>query len=306
MFSLIGMKENNNSISSKQHQAEINKNETKNWHEFAAGGSAAVVNICTTFPLYKTMLRQQIDGISMLKAFRQLKNEGLFKLYRGVGPPLIQKAVSCSIMFGSYHSIQKTLIERYPRTNEHGLKIVAAMVAGSFESLMTPFERVQTLLAISEHKDYAKVHNTVHAFLKIRKHHNFKEYYRGFTAILLRNGPSTALFFMLREPIKDLFPATDSGLTNVAEDFVSGAVLGASISTLAYPLNVVKSNMQKRLGDEYKSILFTFKKVYNARGRSMRRIYFGVSLNFSRALVSWGIINAAYEIFIKLLRDVDI
>lgn len=251
------------------------------------------------------MLRQQIDGISMLKAFRQLKNEGVFKLYRGVGPPLIQKAISCSIMFGSYHSIQKTLIERYPRTNENGIKIVAAMVAGSFESLMTPFERVQTLLAISEHKDYAKVHNTVHAFLKIKKHHNFKEYYRGFTAILLRNGPSTALFFLLREPIKGLFPATDSGLTNVAEDFVSGAVLGASISTLAYPLNVVKSNMQKRLGDEYKSILFTFREVYNARGRSMRRIYFGVSLNFSRALVSWGIINAAYEIFIKLLRDID-
>lgn len=295
----------NNKIGSHPNRDEYCRNGEKNWHEFAAGGSAAIVNIMTTFPLYKTMLRQQIDGIGMLCAFRQVKNEGVFNLYRGVGPPLIQKAVSCSIMFGSYHSIQKTLIEKYPRTNETSLKILAAMVAGSFESLMTPFERVQTLLAISEHKDYAKVHNTVHAFLKIKKHHNFKEYYRGFTAVLLRNGPSTALFFLLREPIKGLFPSSDSGLTNVAEDFVSGAVLGASISTLAYPLNVVKSNMQKRLGNEYKSILFTFKEVYNKRGRSMRRIYFGVSLNFSRALVSWGIINAAYEIFIKLLRDVD-
>ncbi|XP_066919254.1 mitochondrial nicotinamide adenine dinucleotide transporter SLC25A52-like [Clytia hemisphaerica] len=281
------------------------KHDTKGWHEFAAGGCAAVVNIMVTFPVYKTMLRQQIDGITMLKAVTQIKHEGLFKLYRGVGPPLMQKGISCSIMFGSYHSIQKKLVETYPRTNETFLKIVAAMTAGSFESLMTPFERVQTLLAISEHKDYVKVHNTVHAFLKIKKHHNFKEYYRGFTAILLRNGPSTALFFLLREPIKDLLPTAESGLTNVAEDFVSGAVLGASISTLAYPLNVVKSNMQKRLGEEYRGIMYTFREVYNQRERSIRRIYFGVSLNFSRALISWGIINATYEIFIKFLNEVD-
>lgn len=278
---------------------------TKGWHEFAAGGSAAVVNILVTFPVHKTMIRQQIDGISMVRALHQLKGEGLFKLYRGVGPPLIQKTISCSIMFGSYYSIQKTLIDKNPRTNETFLKILSAMIAGSFESLLTPFERVQTLLAISEHKDYVKVHNTVHAFLKIRKHHNLKEYYRGFSAVLLRNGPSTALFFLLREPIKGLFPATESGITNVAEDFVSGAVLGASISTLAYPLNVVKSNMQKRLGEEYRSIFDTFREVYNTRDRSVRKIYFGVSLNFTRALISWGIINASYEIFIKFLSNVD-
>lgn len=294
-----------NKTTSAQNSFATNHKNTKGWHEFAAGGSAAVVNILVTFPVHKTMIRQQIDGISMVSALRQLKGEGLFKLYRGVGPPLIQKAISCSIMFGSYYSIQKTLIKRYPRTNETFLKILSAVIAGSFESLMTPFERVQTLLAISEHKDYVKVHNTVHAFLKIKKHHNLKEYYRGFSAILMRNGPSTTLFFLLREPIKGLFPDTESGLTNVAEDFVSGAVLGASISTLAYPLNVVKSNMQKRLGEKYRSIFETFRLVYNQRDRSVRKIYFGVSLNFTRALISWGIINASYEIFIKLFNDLD-
>lgn len=275
------------------------------WHEFVAGGLAAGMNILCTFPVYKVMIRQQIDGINVVNAVSQVKNEGVLKLYRGVGPPLIQKGTSLSIMFGSYHSMQKYLKDRFPHVNVTGLKIVSALLAGSFESLLTPFERVQTLLAISEHKDYVKVDNTVHAFLKIKKHYNFKEYYRGFTAVLLRNGPSTAMFFLLREPIKASLPDANSGLGNAIEDFVSGAVLGATISTLAYPLNVVKSNMQKRLGDEYKSIGYMFREVYKKRGSSLRKMYFGVSLNYSRSLLSWGIINASYELFMKLLRRCD-
>lgn len=275
------------------------------WHEFAAGGLAAGMNILCTFPVYKVMIRQQIDGINVFNAVSQVKNEGILKLYRGVGPPLIQKGASLSIMFGSYHSLQKYLIDRFPNANVTGVKMVSALLAGSFEAFLTPFERVQTLLAISEHKDYVKVHNTVHAFLKIKKHHNFKEYYRGFTAVLLRNGPSTAMFFLLREPIKASLPDTNSDLGHAIEDFVSGAVLGATISTLAYPLNVVKSNMQKRLGEDYKNIAYMFREVYRKRGSSVRRMYFGVSLNFSRSLLSWGIINASYEYFMKVFRDYD-
>jgi len=280
----------------------IIKNE-KDWHDYAAGGGSAIVNIMCTFPAHKIMIRQQVDGVPLLTAFRQLKKEGLLKLYRGVGPPLIQKGAGLSVMFGSYHSLQKKLYERYPHISTMKLNLVASFLAGSIEALLTPFERMQTLLAISEHKDYVRVQNTIHTILKIRKHHTYKEYYRGFTAVLLRNGPSTALFFLLREPIKQSLPDVHSGFQNVIEDFVSGAVLGASISTMTYPLNVVKSNMQKHLGTEFKSIYRTFLEVYNLRNRSIRQLYFGVSLNFTRSLISWGIINASYEFFMKYLQN---
>ena len=275
------------------------------WHEYAAGGGAAFINLACTFPAHKAMLRQQVESITLYGAVTQLKQEGIFKLYRGFAPPLLQKCAALSIMFGSFHTFEKKFTEYFGYQNSVTIKIAAALLAGSIEALLTPLERMQTLLAISEHKDYVYVRNTLHTFLKIRKHYNWKEYYRGFTPILLRNGPSTAVFFVFRETIKESLPKPQNSIENIVEDFLSGALLGACNSTLFYPLNVVKSNMQKRLGEEYKSIIVTFREIYHLRGGSIHNLYFGVHLNFSRALVSWGIINVSYEYFMNILAEID-
>ena len=270
------------------------------WQDFACGGASACVNIVCTYPLFKLMIRQQIDGIRMFSAFGQLRREGFMTLYRGLLPPLLQKASSSAMMFGCYHKFQKILLSKYPSTNHVYLQICSGTMAGTLEACLTPFERVQTLL--SDHKHHKNFNNTIHAFRKIWKHHTLKEYYRGFSAILLRNGPSTAMFFAFRGPIKDSMPTSNnSELLSFVEDFLGGALLGAALSTLFYPLNVVKSNMQRQLGGPYYSILHTFDRVYRQRGSSLRKLYFGVGVNFSRALVSWGIINATYEMFRKIL-----
>ncbi|XP_004209737.2 mitochondrial nicotinamide adenine dinucleotide transporter SLC25A51 [Hydra vulgaris] len=275
------------------------------WHEFAAGAGASFINLACTFPAHKAMLRQQVDSITLYRAVNQLKQEGIFKLYRGFAPPLIQKCAGLSLMFGSYHAFEKMFSENFPSYSSLTIKIAAALLAGSIEALLAPLERMQTLLSISEHKDYVYVRNTLHTFLKIKKHYNWKEYYRGFTPILLRNGPSTAVFFVCRESIKQSFPTPHNSIENVVEDFLSGALLGACNSTLFYPLNVVKVNMQKRLGEEYKSIVVTIQEIYRLRGGSIQNLYFGVHLNFSRALVSWGIINVSYEYIMKVLSRTD-
>lgn len=270
------------------------------WQDFVCGGASACVNIFFTFPMFKLMLRQQIYGLRTFKALGQLKREGVSTLYRGLLPPLLQKASSTSIMFGCYHKFQRILLSKYPSTNHAYLQICSGTMAGTLEACLTPFERVQTLL--SDHKHHESISNTVHAFRKIWKQYSIKEYYRGYSAVVLRNGPSSAMFFTLRGPIKDSMPvATNNEVLSFIEDFFGGALLGAALSTLFYPLNVIKSNMQQHLGGPYDGILRTFKNVYRQRGNSIRRIYFGVGVNFSRALVSWGIINATYELFRKLL-----
>lgn len=270
------------------------------WQDFVCGGASACVNIFATYPMFKLMLRQQIDGVGTFKALGQLKREGITTLYRGLLPPLLQKVSSASIMFGCYHKFQRILLSRYPNSNHIFLQICSGTMAGTLEACLTPFERVQTLL--SDHKHHEKIANTMHAFRKIWKHYTIKEYYRGFSAVALRNGPSSAMFFSLRGPIKDLMPAaTDNEILSFVEDFAGGALLGAALSTLFYPLNVVKSNMQRHLGGPYDGILQTFNRIYKQRGNSVRKLYFGVGVNFSRALVSWGIINATYEMFRKFL-----
>lgn len=76
---------------------------------------------------------------------------------------------------------------------------------------------------------------------------------------------------------------------------MSGAVIGAFLSSLFYPANVVKVAMQNTIGGPNLSISEAFRNVYRERGSKLRNVYRGVSINCSRAFLSWGIINVSYE-----------
>lgn len=76
-------------------------------------------------------------------------------------------------------------------------------------------------------------------------------------------------------------------------DFVSGAVLGSSISTLLFPLNVVKQRMQSTLNTPLLSARTIFKIVWRERNGSIRGLFRGVHLNYTRLWFS----RSIYEKF---------
>lgn len=59
--------------------------------------------------------------------------------------------------------------------------------------------------------------------------------------------------------------------------------------------------MQSTMGTSSISIRQAFLNVYNERGRKISNVYKGVSINCSRAFISWGIVNTAYEHIKKFL-----
>jgi len=264
--------------------------------EFLCGWGAAFVNISITFPLNKIMFRQMLHGVSMWSALGQLRGEGLFFLYRGILPPLFQKTVSVSLMFGTYQQYSRQLGTLCPRLSPSAVTVSAAVLAGATEALLTPFERIQVLL--QDRHYHARYANTWHAARELRVH-GMAEYYRGMVPILLRNGASNALFFTLRERLKRAAPPAAAGgsLASAAVwDFGCGALIGALISTVMYPLNVVKTHMQSRVGGPYVGVWVTLLQVYRERGHSVRAIFRGVHVNYTRSLLSWGIINSTYEL----------
>ena len=271
------------------------------WQHFAAGAGASAINILATFPIFKVVFRQQVDGSRLFVALSQIKGEGLRYLFRGVLPPLIQKGVSVSLMFGLYHKFQRDLNQALPLLPTQVNNSAAAIMAGSAEAILTPLERVQTLLTHRKHHE--RFSNTFHTVWELRTY-GIKEYYRGVSAILLRNGPSNAIFFGFRGYLKDRLPEAQTSMQNIFQDFVCGACLGATISTIFYPLSVVKMNMQKHLGGEFCGVRETFQNIYTKRFRSLPRMYRGCLMNCSRAVVSWGIINASFEILLTGLRQI--
>jgi len=88
-------------------------------------------------------------------------------------------------------------------------------------------------------------------------------------------------------PPLSLPPALD----DLARDFLSGAVLGAAISTAFYPLSVLKGVMQLDIGSAHRGLLETLRLVYRERG--LAGLYSGVAGNAARSLVAWGVLNAS-------------
>lgn len=146
--------------------------------------------------------RQMLHGVKTSSAIQQIRSEGIFFLYRGIFPPLAQKTVSLSLMFGVYDGTRRPLVDL--GVNAYMAKTIAGLTAGTFEAGLMPFERVQTLLADSTYHSLFK--NTVQAFRFVWTNHGFAEFYRGLTPILIRNGPSNSMFFVLREEMAERLP----------------------------------------------------------------------------------------------------
>ncbi|XP_046392503.1 mitochondrial nicotinamide adenine dinucleotide transporter SLC25A51 [Ischnura elegans] len=276
----------------------------KGWKEFACGWGAAFINVTVTFPINKVMFRQMLHGVKTTSAIKQLYTEGIFYLYRGILPPLLQKTASVSIMFGCYEGYQKQFPQEMRDSHPRVTKTVAAVLAGCTEAILSPFERIQTLM---QDKSYhGRFVNTAHAFREVASHYGVREFYRGIVPILCRNGPSNAAFFFLREEAQKpgvlfwMSSPNPSPAASALADFCSGALIGAFISTVFYPMNVFKTHMQIRLGGRFVTLREIFSEIYNERG-SWREMYRGVHVNYTRALITWGVINVSYEALKKLL-----
>ena len=266
--------------------------------EFVCGGVSSVVNVAVTFPVNKVMFRQQVQGIRLRRAAKQVYKEGVLLLYRGLLPPLLQRTATVSLMFGTYAQYHNCLRDRTPPLIAH---TAAAIGAGTTEAVLVPFERVQVLMQSKQF--HGVLHNTGHAF-RIVAGHGVQELYRGLSAVLLRNGPSNALFLGLRAPLQHAIPHSDTVLGQFVSAFFSGAGLGAGLSTIFFPLNVVKTKMQARIGGPFLGIREALHETLEERGHKWRKLFRGVHINYTRSFISWGIINTVYDFLHSWLKDV--
>ncbi|XP_020781059.1 solute carrier family 25 member 51b [Boleophthalmus pectinirostris] len=268
---------------------------------YVCGSLAAFTNILVTFPIQKVLFRQQLHGVIATEAVQQLQRDGLRNLYRGLLPPLLQKSTTVAIMFGLYQDFSRVLFDLAGGSGvpEIITRSFAAALAGTTEAILTPFERVQTLL--QDHRHHGRFNNTAHTFRTLLSEYGIRECYRGLVPILLRNGPSNVLFFGFRGPIKEQLPEATSQAGHLITDFVCGGLLGAGLGIMFYPLNVVKARAQSQVGGEFQSCSKVFLTVWRERGGSLLMLFRGAQLNYYRSLISWGIINATYEFLLKLL-----
>lgn len=69
-----------------------------------------------------------LHGVEIKSAVQELRHEGFAFLYRGILPPLAQRTVSLSLMFGLYDGTKRPLVN--VGVNEYLAKTIAGMAAG--------------------------------------------------------------------------------------------------------------------------------------------------------------------------------
>ncbi|XP_007228471.3 solute carrier family 25 member 53 [Astyanax mexicanus] len=277
----------------EQHQKDADP--TAWFRKYKHGGTSSLISTLTTvmtFPIYKTVFRQQLHSSGFRETVAQLNKEGPLKLYRGVAPPLLMKTLNGTLLFG----LQGTLLQRLSRAESilpgTVLPALAGLGAGVVEALIfTPFERVQNILQNSGNDRSLPTIRSI--LVRLRSENLAQGFYRAFLPILARNALGSSLYFGLKDPVSSAL--REQGLSPVASSFFSGVFNSMVISLPLYPMSVLVANMQAKVGEEKLGLRASMQKLWRARQCSLILLYRGGSLVILRSCISWGITTAIYD-----------
>lgn len=267
--------------------------------EFICAPMAAILTTFLTHPLNKLIYRQILEHSKLSSASASLSKEGPFLLFRGVLPPILQKVIDSTAMFGTYSTASHNL--RRFRMQPRLEIFLSGAAAGTMEAIVMPFERIQLLLV---HRKYqSEFKNTMDAFIKIGRQYGFKEYYRGLSVIWIRNASACSSFFLAKAEVKRIFGVDNNVYSEGFKNFCTGGVVGGFISVLVYPFKVMKVVYHRKLGVPTPSFREVISTIYNDEvdGKGVKNFYRGVWLNAARALLNWGIMNMSYEFFMTIM-----
>ncbi|XP_061454432.1 solute carrier family 25 member 53 [Rhineura floridana] len=268
---------------------------------YAVGAASGFLTTLVTFPIYKTIFRQQLHALSITEAVHQLCREGLARFYRGISPPLLAKTLQGAFMYGPHDSFLRTFSGQSSGSYSLGDRATAGVFSGFLEALaLGPFERVQNVL-----QDGRKVHRfpTTGSILKEFSSYPLKDklalgYCRGLSLVLLRNSLGCSLYFSFKDPLRDSL--SERGLPGWLPALLSGSVNGTAISFLLYPLSVLIANMQSQVGkQEALRLHAAAAAVWRGHGRRVSLLYRGGSLLILRSGLTWGLTTAIHDFLLE-------
>ncbi|XP_066496264.1 solute carrier family 25 member 53 [Tiliqua scincoides] len=278
---------------------EDKENCMRRWNSrsYSVGATSSFLSTLVTFPIYKTVFRQQLHGSSIGEALRQLSQEGLRRFYRGIFPPLLSRTLQGTVMFGSYDSFLCLLTDQASGPYSVGNQATAGLLSGFLEAfVLSPFERVQNIL-----QDGRKVQRFPTTPGILREFNSYAAmakltlgYYRGLGLVLVRNGLGSALYFSVKDPLCACL--SQGGLSHWLQALLAGSMSGTLISLLLYPLSVLIANVQAQVGkQETLGLQASVAAVWGSHGKKVTRLYRGGSLLILRSCLTWGLTTAIYD-----------
>ncbi|EGV63658.1 carrier protein ymc1 [Yamadazyma tenuis] len=210
-------------------------------------GGATQVLIGQPFDLVKIRLQtssQHASSASIIKSV--LQNEGLSAFYKGTLAPLVGVGACVSLQFYGFHESKRYILQKYNQTqlNLWPQTYICGALAGIINTpVTTPVEQLRIL-------SQSKTSKTSVSQLvgQIYRENGARGLFRGFNITLLREIQSYGVWFLAYEStIQSLLSVRGYSSRNeisTPELLFSGALAGNLLWLSAYPLDVLKSNVQ--------------------------------------------------------------
>ena len=151
-------------------------------------------------------------------------------------------------------------------------------------------------MQLQDRKHHSKFKNTKDVFVQLSRI-GPKELYRGMTAVLMRNGPTSVTWFCGSDWIQTNLPQTTPKLLG---GFLAGALPAAVNAIFFYPVIVTKTHMQVKVGGGFDTFWSVFYKLWEQRG--LAGIYKGALVYSGRSFLSWGIIKVSKDLLTTMLN----
>eukprot|EP00823_Brevimastigomonas_motovehiculus_P004569 TRINITY_DN3035_c0_g1_i1.p1 TRINITY_DN3035_c0_g1~~TRINITY_DN3035_c0_g1_i1.p1 ORF type:complete len:295 (-),score=34.05 TRINITY_DN3035_c0_g1_i1:280-1164(-) len=211
-----------------------------------AGATAGAVEHFVMFPVDTAKTRMQVMQRRKEMMYRRLfgtmgqiyRQEGCFRLYRGLGAIVAGAIPSHALYFATYESV-KTKIG----ANAEGHHPVKDAVAGScatmaHDAVVTPLDVVKQRLQMRDSRYFG----IRHCFRSIIRTEGFSALYASYPVTVLLNIPFVSVYFSTYETIKKLL--APNGNSQTIHQIVAGGAAGALGGLISTPLDVLKTRIQ--------------------------------------------------------------
>jgi len=223
-----------------------------------------------------------------------LKTEGASGLFKGIAAPLATSAAYNALCFQVYASAGRALSRKHGEPLSYLHSFLAGCAAGAATTLMvTPVD----LIKIAQQTTAGRAAGTVRIARNIVRREGVLGLFRGAPVTLLRDVPSTGVYYAAYDASRDALGSRHSTGAN-ASTLLAGSLAGCAAWLSIYPLDVIKSRQQAD-PHMYKGWVDCARRSVAKEG--WRVLWRGLPACLLRAAVVNAFIFGAYEASMELL-----